>query len=110
MSGEEEEESRDDGNAVSDAAKGERMRVDGKERGGEEKKQGVELDGDIEALRAGMPERGVWLAGEHTAPFVALGTVTGAWWSGDGVARRIVAAYGYGSDQGKEQVNGEGGL
>jgi len=100
--------SRDDGNAVSDAAKGERMRA-GKDQGGEQT-QAVEFDKDIEALRAGMPERGVWLAGEHTAPFVALGTVTGAWWSGEGVARRIVAAYGYGSDPGKEQVNGDGGL
>ncbi|KAF2851758.1 FAD/NAD(P)-binding domain-containing protein [Plenodomus tracheiphilus IPT5] len=50
-------------------------------------------DKDIEAMRWGMPERGVWLAGEHTAPFVALGTVTGAYWSGEGVAKRIVKAY-----------------
>jgi len=57
-------------------------------------KEPVELDKDIGALRAGLPERGVWLAGEHTAPFVALGTVTGAWWSGEGVGRRIVSAYG----------------
>jgi len=49
---------------------------------------------DIEAMRKGMPERGVWIAGEHTAPFVALGTVTGAWWAGEGVASRIVEAYG----------------
>ncbi|KAI9734593.1 MAG: hypothetical protein M1834_002194 [Cirrosporium novae-zelandiae] len=54
-------------------------------------------DEDVEALReaGGMGEEGgVWLAGEHTAPFVALGTVTGAWWSGEGVARRIVGCYG----------------
>jgi hypothetical protein len=51
-------------------------------------------DEDIETMRHGMPERGVWLAGEHTAPFVALGTVTGAWWAGEGVARRIVKAWG----------------
>lgn len=44
----------------------------------------------VETLRRGMPEVGVWFAGEHTAPFVALGTSTGAWWSGEGVARRIV--------------------
>jgi monoamine oxidase len=50
-------------------------------------------DEDIEVMRRGMPERRVWLAGEHTAPFVALGTVTGAWWSGEGVARRIVKAW-----------------
>jgi hypothetical protein len=47
-------------------------------------------DEDVRVLRQGMPERGVWVAGEHTAPFVALGTVTGAWWSGDAVARRIL--------------------
>lgn len=49
---------------------------------------------DIEVMRRGLPERGVWLAGEHTAPFVALGTVTGAYWAGEGVAKRIVKAYG----------------
>ncbi|KAL8858250.1 MAG: hypothetical protein Q9178_005262 [Gyalolechia marmorata] len=54
----------------------------------------VELDKDIEALRKGAPERRLWFAGEHTAPFVALGTVTGAWWSGEGVAKRILNAYG----------------
>ncbi len=54
----------------------------------------MELDRDIEALRWGAPERGLWFAGEHTAPFVALGTVTGAWWSGEKVARRILRAYG----------------
>jgi hypothetical protein len=51
-------------------------------------------DEDVEVMRHGMPERGVWLAGEHTSPFVALGTVTGAWWAGDGVAGRIVRAWG----------------
>lgn len=52
------------------------------------------LDEDIEALREGVPERGLWLAGEHVAPFVALGTVTGAWWSGEEVARRIAVIHG----------------
>ncbi|KAK5124710.1 hypothetical protein LTR85_001423 [Meristemomyces frigidus] len=51
-------------------------------------------DKDIEVMRHGVPERGVWLAGEHTAPFVALGTSTGAYWSGEGVAKRVVKAYG----------------
>lgn len=55
----------------------------------------VQLDGDIEALREGCPERGIWFAGEHTAPFVALGTVTGAYWSGEGVAKRVAEAYGF---------------
>lgn len=30
---------------------------------------------------------------EHTAPFVALGTTTGAYWSGEGVAGKILRAY-----------------
>lgn len=49
-------------------------------------------DRDIEVLRSGAgtgPERGLWFAGEHTAPFVALGTTTGAYWSGERVARSI---------------------
>ncbi|MCJ1471022.1 hypothetical protein MMC07_009670 [Pseudocyphellaria aurata] len=54
------------------------------------------LDRDIEALRQGCPERGIWFAGEHTAPFVALGTVTGAYWSGEAVGRKVLAAYGIG--------------
>ena len=69
----------------------------------------VELDRDIEAMREGMPERRVWFAGEHTAPVVALGTVTGAWWSGEGVAKRILKAYGLGDEviQGEEAGNEE---
>ena len=62
----------------------------------------VRLDDDIRALRAGVPERGVWLAGEHTAPFVALGTLTGAYWSGEAVGTRVLAANGLG---GKEVVD-----
>lgn len=54
----------------------------------------VQLDKDIEALRHGCPERGLWFAGEHTAPFVALGTTTGAYWSGEAVAERVAGAYG----------------
>ncbi|KAK3673387.1 hypothetical protein LTR78_006620 [Recurvomyces mirabilis] len=48
---------------------------------------------DIEVMRHGMPERGLWFAGEHTASFVALGTSTGAYWSGEAVAERIVKGY-----------------
>ncbi|MCJ1320910.1 hypothetical protein MMC15_006251 [Xylographa vitiligo] len=69
-----------------------------------EGEQEVELDKDIEALRQGLPERAIWLAGEHTAPFVALGTVTGAYWSGEAVARRIAEAYGMGG--GDDKVGG----
>lgn len=53
-----------------------------------------EGDKDIEVMREGLPGRGIWFAGEHTAPFVASGTVTGAYWSGEAVARRIAKAYG----------------
>jgi hypothetical protein len=53
-------------------------------------------DEDIECMRnaGGLTEHGLWLAGEHTAPFIALGTTTGAWWSGEGVAKRICRKYG----------------
>ena len=59
----------------------------------------IQLDKDIEALREGCPDRRLWFAGEHTAPFVALGTTTGAYWSGEAVADRIVKAYGTGLDR-----------
>ena len=54
----------------------------------------VELDKDIDVLRVGCPERRVWFAGEHTAPTLALGTTTGAYWSGEAVAERIAKVYG----------------
>ncbi|KAL2836086.1 hypothetical protein BJY01DRAFT_252139 [Aspergillus pseudoustus] len=53
-----------------------------------------EGDRDIEVLRAGMGlDRGIWFAGEHTAPFVALGTTTGAFWSGERAAGQVCALY-----------------
>ena len=56
---------------------------------------GLECGGrDIERMREGMPERGIWFAGEHTAPFIATGTVTGAYWSGERVAERVAEAFG----------------
>lgn len=55
-----------------------------------------EGDEDVKVLREGLHERGLWFAGEHTAPFIALGTTTGAYWSGEGVGRRIAEAYGMG--------------
>lgn len=54
-------------------------------------------DQGIEALRSGSgvgAERGVWFAGEHTAPFVALGTTTGAYWSGERAAGSICERFG----------------
>lgn len=53
-----------------------------------------EGDKDIEIMRHGLPESHIWFAGEHTSPFEALGTVTGAYWSGEGVAGRILMGYG----------------
>jgi hypothetical protein len=50
-------------------------------------------DKDIEVMREGLPDRGLWFAGEHTSPFVALGTITGAYMSGEAVAKRIVEQY-----------------
>lgn len=58
-----------------------------------------EGDKDIETMRHGMPERHIWLAGEHTAPFIALGTSTGAYWSGEAVGERIAKAYGVEHEQ-----------
>lgn len=53
-----------------------------------------EGDRDIRLMREGCPRAGVWIAGEHTAPFVALGTATGAYWSGESVGRRVCDVYG----------------
>ncbi|KAH8699253.1 putative flavin-containing amine oxidase [Talaromyces proteolyticus] len=54
-------------------------------------------DRDIETMRIGMgPDRGIWFAGEHTAPFVGLGTTTGAYWSGERAAGQICDLYSLG--------------
>jgi len=50
--------------------------------------------GDVETLRAGCPDRRLWFAGEHTAPFHEMGTATGAYLSGEAVAERVVDALG----------------
>ncbi|KAI9722081.1 MAG: hypothetical protein M1828_004895 [Chrysothrix sp. TS-e1954] len=42
-------------------------------------------------------------AGEHAAPYVALGTVVGAYWSGERIARQIAAQYGLGKGLEVEQ-------
>ncbi|TGO61123.1 hypothetical protein BOTNAR_0134g00220 [Botryotinia narcissicola] len=55
-----------------------------------------EGDADVKVLREGVPERRLWFAGEHTAPFIALGTTTGAYWSGEAVGERMVEVYGMG--------------
>lgn len=38
-------------------------------------------------------ERGTWLADEHAAPFQALGTILGAYWSGEIIARNFGSCY-----------------
>ena len=49
----------------------------------------------FEALRDGMGEdRGIGFAGEHVSPLGGLGTVTGAYWSGELVARKVAHLYG----------------
>ena len=62
-------------------------------------------DEDIEVMREGLPDIHLWFAGEHCAPFVSLGTVTGAYWSGEAVGKRIADAYGVATigDDGKLQ-------
>ena len=73
------------------------------EHGGED----IKLDQDLEMLRRGAPERNIYFAGEHTAPFIALGTTTGAYWSGEAVARRVLDAYDM-QAAGTEVTQGEG--
>lgn len=49
----------------------------------------------FDAFREGMGEdRGIWFAGEHTSPPGGLGTVTGAYWSGEEVAKKVARVYG----------------
>ncbi|KAJ5514054.1 hypothetical protein N7463_003606 [Penicillium fimorum] len=58
-----------------------------------------EANVDIEVLRSGDgigETRGLWFAGEHTAPFVALGTTTGAFWSGERIAKMVCGGFGIG--------------
>lgn len=45
---------------------------------------------DVEAIRHGMPQQHIYFAGEHTASFDGLGTVAGAYSSGERVAQRII--------------------
>ncbi|KAI5793177.1 hypothetical protein EDC01DRAFT_88262 [Geopyxis carbonaria] len=45
---------------------------------------------DISVLREGMADKAIWFAGEHTAPILGLGSVSGAYWSGEGAAGRVI--------------------
>lgn len=68
------------------------------------KDNAILLDENIKIMRNGAPERNIWLAGEHTAPFVALGTVTGAYLAGDSVAKRILSAYGIADEEERQDM------
>lgn len=48
----------------------------------------------LERIREGLGERRIWFAGEHAAPVEEMGTVTGAYLSGDGAARRVLKELG----------------
>lgn len=53
-----------------------------------------DCSGHLEFLREGMgQDRGIWFAGEHTSPLGGLGTVHGAYWSGEEVARRLASRH-----------------
>jgi hypothetical protein len=51
-------------------------------------------DEAILTMRKGLPDQGLWFAGEHTAQYEVLGTTTGAYGSGEAVAKRIAERYG----------------
>jgi Flavin containing amine oxidoreductase len=49
----------------------------------------------VSIIRDGMgKERNIWFAGEHTAPDIVLSTIVGAYWSGERVAKEIMACSG----------------
>jgi hypothetical protein len=50
-------------------------------------------DKHIQTIQHGMPDRGIWIAGEHGSPFDLLGTVAGAYVAGEKVAERIIEKY-----------------
>ncbi|PQE23113.1 flavin containing amine oxidase protein [Rutstroemia sp. NJR-2017a WRK4] len=54
----------------------------------------MSIDNDIRTMRLGTPERGIWFAGEHTAPFVAVGTTSGAYWSGEMAGVKVLRENG----------------
>jgi Flavin containing amine oxidoreductase len=49
--------------------------------------------GDVEALRRGWPDRRIWFAGEHCAPFDEMGSATGAYMSGEAAAEHVAKAF-----------------
>lgn len=53
-----------------------------------------DADKHIKRIQKGMPDRGIWIAGEHASPFEELGTAAGAYMSGDRAAGWILEKYG----------------
>lgn len=49
----------------------------------------------VEAFRRGCPDRSIWFAGEHAAPEEEMGTVSGAYFSGEEAARNVLSAFGH---------------
>lgn len=47
-------------------------------------------DKHVEALQSGLPQRRIWFAGEHVAPLEEMGSVAGAYMSGERTAKLIV--------------------
>ncbi|KAI9783789.1 MAG: hypothetical protein M1839_003125 [Geoglossum umbratile] len=59
---------------------------------------------DVETLQIGLPERRLWFAGEHTAP-LHIGTATGAYLSGEEVAKKVFkACHGRGEKAAEEAL------
>jgi hypothetical protein len=55
---------------------------------------GIEdADECVETIRKGCPERAIWFAGEHAAPEEEMGTVAGAYLSGERAARNVLDAF-----------------
>jgi hypothetical protein len=48
----------------------------------------------LERIREGLPERRIWFAGEHAAPVEEMGTVAGAYLSGEAAAGRVLKELG----------------
>lgn len=49
---------------------------------------------DIKRFQEGWKEGKIWFAGEHTAPLMGLGCVSGAYWSGEIAARKVLKSFG----------------
>lgn len=61
--------------------------------------------GDVEAIRYGVPDQRLWFAGEHTSNFDNLGSVNGAYVSGEGIAKHLCELYPS-EEQGRTEDDG----